>query len=210
MTFTLPSTLRLFPLNGAVLLPGEILPLNIFEPRYLNMVDDARAGDGLVGMIQTRPGGAPEHPELRSVGCAGRISRFQETPDGRYLIELEGVCRFTLVSELDENQPYRSARIDFSRYSADCGAPDALLTVDRSRLTELLRLWFTREHIETDWDAVDAAPISRLINRMTMVAPFLPDERQNLLETEDTRKRLICMSRILEQRIAQSASGNPN
>lgn len=210
MTQALPRELPLFPLGGAILLPGEILPLNVFEPRYLNMIDDALAGDRLIGIVQTRPGGTPDRPELETVGAAGRIAEHTETPDGRYLIALEGLSRFRLTGEAERPAPYRTGRVDYTGFADDRGVPDVLLDANRDRLIELLRLWFAHEHVETDWDSVAAAPLARIVDRMAMVAPFTAPERQRLLEARDGRHRLSEMSAILEHRIAEGADGTAN
>src|SRR6478752_429589 len=114
----LPQMIPVFPLDGALLLPGGDLPLQIFEPRYLNMIDDVMAGDRIVGMIQTRTGGDRARPKLSSVGCAGRVTSYAETSDGRYLITLTGVCRFRVGEELPARSPYRQVRADFAAFEA--------------------------------------------------------------------------------------------
>lgn len=118
-TEDLPQVMPVFPLDGAVVLPGGALPLQIFEPRYLNMIDDVMAGDRLIGMVQTRAGGDRERPRLARVGCAGRITSYSETGDGRYLITLTGVCRFELGDELPTQTPYRQVRADYGLFAQD-------------------------------------------------------------------------------------------
>lgn len=210
MTQVLPREIPLFPLGGAILLPGEVLPLNVFEPRYLNMVDDALKSDRMIGIVQTRPGGATDHPDLETIGAAGRIGEHSETPDGRYLITLEGISRFRLTGEADRPAPYRTGVVDYAGFAADLDVPETLLDTDRERLESLLRLWFANEHVETDWDSVAAAPLARVVDRMAMVAPFSASERQRLLEARHVRRRLDVMSDILEHRIAEGANGSAN
>jgi uncharacterized protein len=206
----LPTSLPIFPLGGAILLPGEVLPLNIFEPRYLNMIDDVMAGDKLLGIVQTRAGGPPDQPFIEAIGGAGRVTRHSETEDGRYLIELEGVSRFEITAELDEKTPYRTARIDWSLFDGDRAAPDALLTADRQRFTALLRGWFAQESIKCDWATVEAAPVIRIVDQIAMSAPFAAKEKQALLEAEDGRARYDLMTALLEKKLADGAGGVPN
>src|ERR1700761_7742397 len=139
----LPQVIPVFPLDGVLLLPRGQLPLNIFEPRYLNMVDDAMAGDRVIGMIQTN-GGQRARPHLAPVGCAGRITSFAETSDGRYLITLTGAARFQLVSELSAPSPYRQVRADFAPFEADLQAPAEDAAFDRARLLAALRAYPSR------------------------------------------------------------------
>jgi len=206
----LPKTLPIFPLGGAILLPGEALPLNIFEPRYLNMIDDALAADKLIGIVQTRDGGPPDQPFIEAVGGAGTIIRHTETDDGRYLIELEGLSRFEITAELSEKTPYRTARVDWSLFDGDRAAPDVLLTADRARFTALLRGWFAQESIKCDWATVDAAPVIRIVDQIAMSAPFAAKEKQALLEAEDGRARFALMTALLEKKLAEGAGGTPN
>jgi len=206
----LPKTLPIFPLGGAILLPGEALPLNIFEPRYLNMIDDAMAGDKLLGLVQTREGGSAAAPLIEAIGSAGRIVQHAETEDGRYLIELEGVSRFEIKSEIDQKKPYRIAHVDWSLFTVDRSAPDVLLDVDRARFTTLLRGWFAQESIKCDWATVEAAPVIRIIDQIAMTAPFAALEKQALLEASDSRARHDLMTALLEKKLAEGAGGTPN
>lgn len=206
-TAVLPTELPLFPLPGAILLPGETLPLNVFEPRYLNMIDDVRRGAGMLGIVQPRPGGPREHPALAPVGGAGRLSGFQETGDGRYLITLKGVSRFAVANELEHDGPYRIARVDYTPYTAD-GEPRHELDDDRIRLTSLLQAWFQIENVEADWNGIASAPFAQLVDRLAMIGPFEPEERQHLLEAATVELRLIVMETIIAERLADSAGGS--
>jgi Lon protease-like protein len=206
----LPDAIPLFPLGGAILLPGEILPLNVFEPRYLNMTDDAMATDKLIGIIQTREGGSPDSPAIEAIGGAGVITEHSETDDGRYLIVLQGISRFEVREELDEKTPYRTARIDWSIFEADRRAPEALINADRERFTALLRGWFANEGIKCDWGTVDAAPIVRIVDQVAMAAPFAAKEKQALLEAADAQARYQLMTALLERKLAEGAGGTPN
>src|SRR5579862_1343555 len=151
-TADLPQMIPVFPLDGALLLPGGDLPLRIFEPRYLNMVDDVMAGDRMIGMIQTRAGGERARPNLAGVGCAGRITSFNETSDGTYLITLTGVCRFGVGDELSVRTPYRQVRATFEHYADDLA--DAQVEAggfDRSRFVRALKVYLNRRELDIDW-----------------------------------------------------------
>lgn len=210
MSQTLPDLLPLFPLDSAILLPGEVLPLNVFEPRYLNMTDDAMAGDRLIGIIQTRPGGEKECPALESIGGAGRIVSHKETDEGRYLISLEGVGRFQLADEVDMGMPYRIGRVDWTPFARDSAGPDALLGADRDRLIQLLQAWFLSENLATDWDAIAQAPLPRVVNQLAMGAPFSAREKQDMLEAPEEAERFETLSSIIERRLAEGAGGTQN
>ncbi|RKR00394.1 LON peptidase substrate-binding domain-containing protein [Maricaulis maris] len=202
----LPDQLPLFPLGGAILLPGEILPLNVFEPRYLNMLDDVRRGGGHIGIIQTRPGSDPGHPELAVIGGVGRLKQCQETEDGRYLITLVGVSRFRLEREIATKTPYRVAEPDYTPFRDDLlprREPDA----DRERLLQLLQAWFQAEQLTADWRSLRDAPIAVLVDQLSMNAPFPARDRQALLEAPDSAARLDLMQALLAARIADSADG---
>lgn len=203
----LPDELPLFPLGGAILLPGEILPLNVFEPRYLNMLDDVRRAGGHIGIIQTRPGGDPQHPALAGVGTAGRLKQWQETDDGRYLISLVGASRFRLAREIDAPTPYRVAEADYEPFTHDL-SPRIEPQGDRSHLLQLLQVWFQAESLTADWQSLKSAPMAVLIDQLSMSAPFPAADRQSLLEATNTTARLELMQTLLARRIADSASGS--
>lgn len=205
-TRTLPHELPLFPLGGTILLPGERLPLNVFEPRYLNMLDDVRTGDGFIGIIQVRPGGTPDHPALAGVGTAGRVDHFEETDDGRYLIALTGVCRFEVSGEVDAQTPYRVARANYGPFLTDI-EPRREVEADRTRLIRMLQAWFQSEHVAADWESVAEAPLVTVVDQLSMSAPFGALDRQRLLEAADSTARLGEMEAILAERLAGSAGG---
>lgn len=194
----LPRVIPVFPLDGALLLPGGRLPLNIFEPRYLNMVDDAMAGDRIIGMIQTRPGGAREAPALAPVGCAGRITSFSETGDGRYLITLTGICRFKPAQEIAALTPYRQVAADFEVYESDLAthAVDGLL--DRTMFFEALKAYLDRRGLDIDWDSARTAPPDALINSLAIGLPFDAAEKQALLEAYSLADRRDALIALLE------------
>lgn len=199
----LPEVMPVFPLTGALLLPGGQLPLNIFEPRYLSMFDAALAGDRLIGVVQPsllEPSGAsdPLRPALSSVGCLGRITSFAETGDGRYILSLSGVCRFRLLDEAEENQPYRMFR--FAPFMSDLSEEDDEASVDRRELLRVFRAYLDANKLEVDWESVGRAGNRTLVNSLSMMSPFGPAEKQALLEAPDLRTRaetLIAITEIL-------------
>ncbi len=196
--FELPDVLPLFPLTGALLLPGGQLPLNIFEPRYLRMVDDVLAGPRRIGMIQPRDGVMDGRSPLYAVGCAGRLTGFNETDDGRYLISLTGIKRFRITSELNADTPYRQAEVDFSAFIHDDERDPSAELVDRPRLEEAMHHYLDAEGLKTDWDAVEEAPIQALVSSLAMGCPFAPNEKQALLEAPSTMDRAECLIALME------------
>ena len=194
----LPAVIPLFPLPEVLLLPGGMLPLNIFEPRYLAMVRDALGADRLIGMIQPLSGeGRAGDPQLYDTGCAGRISRFEETPDGRLLISLKGVCRFDIAEELAPTDGYRRAQVNWSPYEGDM-APAADACLDRSRLFPALRGYFKLHGIEADWEMLGEAPDDRLVTCLSMICPFDGSEKQALLEAPDMDARSEILTTLIE------------
>jgi Lon protease-like protein len=195
----LPQVIPVFPLDGALLLPGGRVPLNIFEPRYLNMVDDAMAADRIIGMIQTRPGGDRERPALAPVGCAGRITSYTETPDGRYLITLTGVCRFQPGDELPVQTPYRQVRAKFVMYESDLTPPPAADLFRGTPFFDVLKGYLEGKSLEIDWETARNAPPDALINSLAIGLPFDAAEKQALLEAysiADRRDALIALMQI--------------
>jgi Lon protease-like protein len=180
----LPTRFPVFPLPGAILLPSGNLPLNIFEPRYLQMVKDAMRADKAIGMIQPSGRQSDDQPELYPVGCAGRITSFESTDDGRYLITLTGVCRFEVVEELTVATPYRQVVASFERWQKDLepAKPEDSL---RPCLTQALKRYFSVHDISVDWHQIELAPLSGLLTSLAMICPFEPSEKQALLEAPD-------------------------
>lgn len=191
----LPSGVRLFPLPGVLLLPRAVLPLNIFEPRYLQMVRDAMAGDRMIAMIQPRNDSEPW--ELFDVGCVGRITQYSETGDGRYLIALTGVSRFRLGRELAVDTPYRQAEADFAPFSVDLDSDASLAAAQRADLESSLRHYLSLNDMSADWDAVSAADDESLVNTLATVCPFTPAERQAILEAPALPGRAATLSALM-------------
>ncbi|QPC90027.1 LON peptidase substrate-binding domain-containing protein [Mesorhizobium sp. INR15] len=199
----LPSTIPIFPLEGALLLPGGRMPLNIFEPRYLQMVDDAIAGSRLVGIIQPSLDGALRddgEPELCNVGCAGRIIAFSESGDGRYMISLQGVCRFRIAQELTVKTPFRQCKL--SPFLTDLDE-DPATEVDRPSLLKAFRAYLQANDLEADWESVSRAENAMLVNALSMMAPYGPAEKQALLEAPDLRTRAETLIAITEMALAR-------
>jgi Lon protease-like protein len=194
----LPAVIPVFPLDGALLLPRGAMPLQIFEPRYLNMIDDAMSGERMIGMIQTRPGGERGKPRLARVGCAGRITSYAETGDGRYIITLTGVCRFETGEELAIATPYRQVRADFGLFAADLEADDDAIEFERAPFLNLLRRYLDHRGLGIEWEAVNAAPGPTLVNILAMGLPFDPAEKQALLEAPGLEERRAALAALLE------------
>jgi Lon protease-like protein len=203
----LPDAIPLFPLSGAILLPGGQLPLNIFEPRYLAMFDDAMRGERIIGMIQPAAGvdgGPGEKPALRPVGAAGRITQMSETGDGRYFVVLSGIARFKLVAELDTTTPYRQAQVDFHCFAEDF-APEETLAPDLREslnaiafdLAQALRLDIARNDIE-------AMPDFDMVAIFAMIGPFDPAEKQALLESADLTARADLLLALAEVALSRA------
>ncbi|KQZ29439.1 ATP-dependent protease [Mesorhizobium sp. Root552] len=200
----LPHTVPVFPLEGVLLLPGGRLPLNIFEPRYLQMIDHAIASDRLVGLIQPRLDGALRDeatPELCSVGCFGRLTSLAESGDGRYLIALQGVCRFRIVHELVVKTPFRQCRV--TPFLADLDEDRAASEVNRPALLKAFRAYLQANDLEADWESVSRAGDAILVNALSMMAPYGPAEKQALLEAADLKTRAETLIAITEMALAR-------
>lgn len=195
-----PTVIPLFPLVGALLLPGGQLPLNIFEPRYLRMVDDALGGSRIIGMIQPKDGSGDNArgSSLYSVGCAGRITSFAETGDGRYLITLTGLRRFLLAEEVSADTPYRQGEADWSAYDIDIHDDPTDEEVDRDAFLDAMRGYLMAEGLKTDWEAAASAPMDSLVASLAMGCPFEPTEKQALLEARTTLERAKCLKALME------------
>lgn len=201
----LPAILPVFPLAGALLLPRGRLPLNIFEPRYLNMVTDALGRERIIGMIQpseTIEHPAPEEATIYQVGCVGRITAFSETEDGRFLITLTGVVRFRIAEELSGLHGYRRVRADYGAYREDLDEDTSRLE-DRAALHALVRRYFTQRDIDVDWKAVEAATDETLVTSLAMMCPFDPGEKQALLEASGTANRGDVLTTLMEMALRE-------
>lgn len=196
----LPEIIPIFPLTGVVLLPRARLPLNIFEPRYLAMVEDVLGQGRIIGMIQPN---APEgkditSPSVYNVGCAGRITSFTETDDGRLLISLTGICRFRIAEELPMTEPYRQVRPDWQNFITDLQEPPEETDIDRKKLLGVLQHYFKMQGIAADWNAVQNTPNELLLSSLVMICPLAPNEKQALLEAHSLRQRAEMLTALLE------------
>jgi len=197
----LPATVPVFPLTGVLLLPRGKLPLNIFEPRYLNMTLDAMAAPcRMIGMVQPSDSESRKNPELYRVGCAGRITAFNESEDGRLLVTLSGICRFKIGEELDLYRGYRQVKADWSAFADDL-VEEPSVTIDRTRLLQGLRDFFKMQGITANWDAIEQSPDERLVTSLAMVCPFAPIEKQALLEASGTADRAAQMIAMIEMAV---------
>jgi len=194
----LPATIPVFPLPGALLLPRARLPLHIFEPRYLAMLDDAlKTEHRLIGMIQPRatPGG---DPALQGIGCAGRVTGFSETEDGRYMITLAGISRYRVTREVSGFTPYRKADVSWAGFDRDRGGAETDPGFDRDRFMDLLGRFFEARNLSTDWDSLKDAEDELLINSLSMLCPFEPEDKQALLEAPSLSTRRETLVTLIE------------
>src|SRR2546421_4225993 len=207
----LPAILPIFPLTGVLLLPRGRLPLNIFEPRYLAMTKDALGGERLIGMVQpsdpqddNRGRGGATNPPVYPIGCAGRITAFSETDDGRNLVTLTGVSRFRIRDELPLLSGYRRVVAEWQPFAHDVETPSGT-EFDRDRFIRGLKGFFTQRQISADWEAIEKAAGEHLINSIAMLCPFAPSEKQALLEAPDLDERARLLIALVEM-----AAVNPN
>ena len=204
--YELPEVIPIFPLPGALLLPRGRLPLNIFEPRYLDMVDQALRTNRLIGMIQPC-GGDPSRPDLFPIGCVGRLTSWSETGDGRFFITLTGAARFKVVHELETNTPYRQVQACYKAFPADL-QDCADTNFDRARLAGSLKCYLKQHKIEADWTSIERAPAEVLINSLAMICPFDVGEKQGLLEAPTLCERANMLMALIEMATAKG-TGEP-
>src|SRR5882757_5880978 len=206
----LVEVIPVFPLPGALLLPRGQMPLNIFEPRYLAMIDDAlRSGHRLIGMIQpdtTHPG-PEDKPNLFKVGCVGRITQIAETGDGRYLLQLTGIARFRVEEELSTDSPYRQCRVSYAPFIDDFTPRKGEDGVDRKAVLEALTSFLKANNLKTDWQGVESAPNEALVNALAMMSPYGAPEKQALLEAPDLKSRAGILVAATEMELAKKTAG---
>ena len=218
-----PETVPLFPLSGALLLPGGQMPLNIFEPRYMAMFDAAIASDRLIGMVQLLAQTTPQpakkssikiklnpafdhEPALASVGGLGRIVSFNESGDGRYVITLAGICRFRLLDEVHGLVPFRQGNI--APFIADLNEADEGDNVNRDDLLRTFRNYLTANQMDADWESIKRASNHTLVNALSMMSPFGPIEKQALLEAEDLKTRAETLVAMTELMLTRDEAGS--
>ena len=203
----MPDLIPVFPLSGALLLPRGQLPLNVFEPRYMAMIDDALKTNRIIGMIQVNGEGSTSAP-LYSMGCAGRITSLEESGDGRYLITLTGISRYRIVEELTAITPYRQCRVDFQPFSRDFDEETDRDDVDRAGVIRALQRFAETHRLSVDWDGINAAPSDLLVNALAMMSPFGPKEKQALLEAPDLKSRADVLIAIAEMDVGRGTASS--
>jgi uncharacterized protein len=203
----LPDVIPVFPLPGALLLPRGRLPLNIFEPRYLAMLDDAlKSEHRLIGMVQPIEGpGQP--PRLHAIGCAGRVTSLSETEDGRYLVVLSGVSRFRMTEEVEGFTPYRRVRADWSGFAGDLDRPEGVPEFDKDDFLAVLRRYFEVANLSSDWESMREAEPEMLVNSLSMMCPFAVEEKQALLEAPALSDRAETLTALMRFAIASAGGG---
>jgi Lon protease-like protein len=208
----LPAAIPVFPLGGALLLPRCQLPLNIFEPRYLKMFDDALSRQRIIGMVQpdgeaaiAASGNPAVKPPLCSVGCAGRITSYAETPDGRLIVTLTGIARFRIVSELETTTPYRQCNVDWSEFADDLKAELGADSVSRDKLLGILKEYLDKNRLQADWRAIEMSANETLVNSLCMISPYGAREKQALLEARTLEDRNQMLIALTEVALAQSS-----
>lgn len=200
----LPETLPVFPLAGGLLLPRSRLPLNIFETRYLVMMEDALAAGRLIGMVQPKVEGV-DHPPLYDIGCAGRIVSFSETDDGRFLVVLEGLCRFKVGEEVAAQKTYRRVVADWKPFAADISPDEEKLSRPlRDQLIDAVRPYFKAQHIIVNWDTIEEASPERLANSLVASCPFSDSEKQALLEVATLEDRVNLLLALMNMATRQT------
>lgn len=207
----LPSRIPVFPLRGAIVLPRTSLPLNVFEPRYLEMVDDVLRGERIIGIIQPiGDGGSTGSPTeraapLQSIGCAARLVAFQEQNDGRILMTLAGICRFDVRGEVATDAPYRTLEVSYSRFGLDLGLLTGADDVPRDELLSVLRRYLEARNLNADWDAIEKSDNEDLVNGLALAGPFAPADKQALLEAVTVAERARALIALAEIDLAGGA-----
>lgn len=204
-----PELIPIFPLAGALLLPRGQMPLNIFEPRYLAMIDAAIRGDRVIGMVQPKPDqpGDEKKPLIHDVGCAGRITQFAETGDGRMIITLTGISRFRISEEMLTVTPFRQARVDYAPFRDDFIPRAGEDEVDRKGVLEALSQFVAANNLEFDWEGVNEAPNEALVNALSMMSPYGIREKQALLEAKSLRERAEVLVAVTEYELQRKTDG---
>ena len=219
MTFTrgyrkpsdLPINIAAFPLRGAILLPRVTLPLNIFEPRYLAMIDETLSADRVIGIIQPQGDAEDEsslgkNVPLRKIGCVGRITAYQEMDNGRFIVTLTGITRFDVNKEITTNKPYRMVNVSYDRFKTDFEEGRGEDLVDRQNLLQVLKAYLNANQLSADWSSILKAPSEVLINALSVMSPYGPEEKQALLEADDLKTRADVLVALAEMEMASGGS----
>ena len=211
----LPPRIPLFPLRGAILLPRATLPLNIFEPRYLQMIEDVMSGDRVIGVIQPKFSAgddeqesplSKEHP-IQKTGCVGRVTTYQELEDARVMITLTGISRFSVVAETVSDTPYRMLSADYAPFANDFTVGLGESEVDREKLFTVLKSYLDANKLAADWENIQRASSEQLINALSVISPFGAEEKQALLEAENLKKRAEVLIALAEMELASGVGG---
>ena len=212
----IPESIPVFPLQGAILLPRVTMPLHIFEPRYLMMIDDVLAGDRVVGIIQpTEDPGQDESPKsnsakVRDIGCVGRLTSFTETEDDRVLISLTGISRFVIDHEEVTETPYRMFNVNYKPFALDLKHNDSEDGVDREHLLDVLKEYLDSNELSADWDSIHRSSNELLVNTLSMISPYGAEEKQALLEAADLKTRAEVLIALAEMELASRDDGSGN
>ena len=207
-----PKHIPLFPLSGVLLLPKSRLPLNIFEPKYLKMIEDVLATEHrFIGMIQPRPNKNTKDSNLKfnNVGCAGRLISFTETDDSRYLITLSGVSRFNYVKNVDTFKPYINAEVEWDSFKDDGILETLPKSFNKDEFLEIISKYFTLTNLQTDWESLKKADDELLINSLSILCPFENDEKQALLEAKTIKERVKILTTLMEMSIKAETTFGP-
>ena len=197
LRYDLPDVIPVFPLTGALLLPRAKLPLHVFEPRYLSMIEDCmKTSSRFIGMVQTYQ--SRGEPKLHSIGCAGRLNQFSETEDGRYMVTLSGVSRFRIKEEVEGFAPYRRCHVAWDGFERDLGKVEKDKTFDRPAFMAGLKRFFEHQELSTDWETMQGADDELLINSLSMLCPFEPGDKQALLEAPSLSTRRETLTTLIE------------
>lgn len=204
----------MFPLRGVILLPRSTLPINVFEPRYLQLVDDVIAGSRLIGIVQpaieSAEGESPQGKDfaLRSVGCIGRITAFSETDNNHYMLTLTGIARFDVVGDLASDTPYRLCQVDVKRFADDLARGEGEDDVDRKRLLAVLKSYLEANELTADWESIDRSSNELLVNTLSVISPYGPEEKQALLEAAGLKERAEVLVALAEMELATRGDGS--
>jgi Lon protease-like protein len=202
----LPIKIPVFPLSGALLLPRGQLPLNVFEPRYLQMLEDAFSRGRYLGIIQP----LNDSDALQNVGCLGRITSFSETEDGRMIISVTGICRFRIANEMPVTTPYRQLQVEYQPFADDLTADAGALDVRRDALLDVLQQYLDATGLSVDWDSINNASNETLVNSLSMISPYGPREKQALLEATSLSERNEILIALTEMALAQGDGSGDN
>ena len=195
--FKFPNKIPVFPLSNFIIFPNTSVPLNIFEPRYIQMIDDSMKSNRIIGMVQPK-NNKKKNPELYSIGCAGKITSFNETDDGRYLIVITGLNRFKILTEIHNNKPYRECKISFEKFNKDMSENfNEIKFTDLELIFKNLKSLFKKNGYMINWKEVEKQSLDQTINTLAMASPFSMEEKQILLETLDIKNRKIELEKIL-------------